>query len=453
LRAKRLALSALVALGRHTVTGLLTTSGRQFVDWSADYRLFGQQRFNHEEIFSVARNEVLQRIGSKEPFVALMDDTLLRKRGRKIHGTSWRRDPLGPPFCSNFIWGQRFLQISAALPESPGASRARAIPIDFLHCPSPRKPTKRASPEEWVAYKYEQKRTKISSRGAERLWNLRDALDTKDKERELIVSADGGFTNGTVLKNLPPRTTFIGRIRKDAKLYAMPAEKTSGRGRKPVYGERLPTPEEIRKDDSRPWQTVQAFAAGSIREFQIKTIAPVRWRSAGGGHDLRLLVIRPLAYRLNKKSRLNYRKPAYLICTDPNLAIEKFLQNYIWRWEVEVNFRDEKTLLGTGQAQVRTKNAVELVPSLIVAAYALLLLAGDSTYGTKNKVYPKPKWRKKDKTSRVSTEQLIGLMRTQLWGKAMGLDNFYSFASQLKKLQKAEKIEEQLPAAVMYATG
>jgi len=174
---------------------------------------------------------------------------------------------------------------------------------------------------------------------------------------------------------------------------------------------------------------------------------------SGGGHNLRLLIIRPLAYRLNKKSHLNYRKPAYLICTDPNLALEKFLQNYIWRWEVEVNFRDEKTLLGTGQAQVRTKNAVELVPSLIVAAYALLLLAGDSTYGAEDKVYPKPKWRRKDKTSRVSTEQLIGLMRTQLWRKAMGLDNFSSFASQLKQLQKAEKIEEQLPAAVMYATG
>jgi len=448
-----LALSALVALGRRTVTGLLTTSGRQFIDWSADYRLFGKQRFSQEELFSVARNEVLQRIDSNEPFVALMDDTLLRKRGRKIHGTSWRRDPLGPPFCSNFIWGQRFLQISAALPEGPGAARARAIPIDFLHCPSPRKPTKRSLPEEWVDYKHQQKNTKISSRGAERLWNLREALDIKEKERELIVSADGGFTNGTVLKSLPPRTTFIGRIRKDAKLYAMPSEKTSRRGRKPVYGERLPTPEEIRKDEAIPWQTVQAFAAGSVRDFQIKTIAPVRWRSAGGGNDLRLLVIRPLAYRLNKKSRLNYRKPAYLICTDPNLAIEKFLQNYIWRWEVEVNFREEKTILGTGQAQVRTQNAVESVPSLIVAAYALLLLAGDSTHGTETKAYPKPKWRKKDNTSRISTEQLIGLMRTQLWGKAMGLDNFSSFASQLKNIQKAEKLEEQLPAAIMYATG
>ena len=39
-RAETLALSSLLALGRHTVTGLLTTSGSQFQDWSAAYRLF-----------------------------------------------------------------------------------------------------------------------------------------------------------------------------------------------------------------------------------------------------------------------------------------------------------------------------------------------------------------------------------------------------------------------------
>jgi hypothetical protein len=30
----------------------------------------------------------------------------------------------------------------------------------------------------------------------------------------------------------------------------------------------------------------------------------------------------------------------------------------LWRWEVEVNFRDEKTLLGFGQSQVRSDPAV-----------------------------------------------------------------------------------------------
>jgi len=39
-----------------------------------------------------------------------------------------------------------------------------------------------------------------------------------------------------------------------------------------------------------------------------------------------------------------------LICTDPDLALEDLLQQYIWRWDIEVNHRDEKTILGVGQA-------------------------------------------------------------------------------------------------------
>ncbi|RJP32063.1 MAG: hypothetical protein C4547_14445 [Phycisphaerales bacterium] len=41
-RARRLGLSQLVCIERHTITGLLCSCGRQFDDWSADYRLFSQ---------------------------------------------------------------------------------------------------------------------------------------------------------------------------------------------------------------------------------------------------------------------------------------------------------------------------------------------------------------------------------------------------------------------------
>jgi len=62
---------------------------------------------------------------------------------------------------------------------------------------------------------------------------------------------------------------------------------------------------------------------------------------AGADRPLRLVVIAPVGYRLRKNSRLLYRQPAYLICTDVNLPLALVLQYYIWRWGVEVNHRDE----------------------------------------------------------------------------------------------------------------
>ena len=80
-------------------------------------------------------------------------------------------------------------------------------------------------------------------------------------------------------------------------------------------------------------------------------------------------------YRLRKGSKLLYRQPAFLICTDPQLDLQMLLQAYIDRWEIECNHRDEKSLLGAAQGQVCNPLAVARLPQFQVAIYSLLLLA------------------------------------------------------------------------------
>jgi hypothetical protein len=452
-----MALSALAALGRRTITGILTTAGQQFFDWSAHYRLFERARFDIDKMFDVTRKEVCERLDKDAPFVAIMDDTLLNKHGRKIHGAAWRRDPAGPAFRHNLTWAQRYLQLSVALPAGPGASSARAIPIDLLHCPTPIRPRKNASEEQWAEYREAQKETRISQRGVERVKHLRQSLDRQPDgaRRELICAVDGSYTNSTVIKPLPERTTLIGRVRKDAKLYAPSQDQAnSSRGRKRQYGRRLATPEQLRQDESVRWQTVEAFAAGKLHSFDVKTIAPVKWRAAGPDKTLRLVVIRPLGYRLTKHSKILYRKPAYLISTDPNLPLEKLIQYFLWRWEIEVNFRDEKTVMGLGQAQVRNHHAVEHVPALIVAAYAVLLLSAKRAFPRAEQAFeilPDPKWRKNQSQQRLSTNKIISLLRAQLWGKGMGLDNFSHFVTNTHTEPKPHKYMPALESAVFYA--
>jgi hypothetical protein len=453
-RARSLALGSLLALGRRTVTGMLVASGQHQNDWSAAYRLFERERLDPEALFAPVRRAALERIDSSEPLVVLMDDTLLKKRGRKIAGASWRRDPQGPKFHPNFLWAQRFLQLSVALPESAGPSRARALPIDLVHCPSPRKPPAKASDQDRERYRSERERSKITRRGAERIAVLRGALDGEgQRERLLVVSAVGGFTNIAVLKSLPERTALIGRIRKDAKLYAHPEEESSmRRGRKRLYGEPLPTPEQLLKDDSIAFQTVEAFAAGEVREFKVKTLGPVRWRGAGE-RDLRLVVIKPLGYRLTQHGRLLYREPAYLVCTNLGLPVEKIVQSYVWRWEIEVNFRDQKTLLGAGQAQVRTPAAVERVPVLIAAAYAFLhlALARAQTPDALAEELPRPRWRTPAPAERCSTAQVLNHFRFQMWGRAINGWNFSDFARSSTRHTKPDYFRKCPASAVFLA--
>lgn len=451
-RAKELAYGVLNCMGKGTITGFLTSCGKQFQDWSSDYRLFQGDKMKVEQLFSSARKELVGELLDKDaPIYAHMDDTLLRKTGRKVIGTAWRRDPLGPPFHTNFIWGQRFIQLSISLPFSTGVSMSKAIPVDLHHCPTAQKPNKSGSQTEWDNYKEKQKILKLSQKGIDRIHTLRAGLD-KDgaNKRQLVVSVDGSYTNETVLKGLPNRVTIIGRIRKDTALYTIPDKTQKGAGRNRVYGEKIPTPEQIRQSEEYDWQEVNAFAAGKEHSFNVKVVRDIRWKKAGN-QNLQVVIIRPLAYRLTKKSRLLYRQPAYLICSDSGMNINQLLQAYIWRWEIEVNFREEKSILGCGQAHVRTPLPVEKTPSFIVSVYALLQLAAYKI----SKISPEPKlprakWYPYKKSTRTTTGDILNSFKSQLWAKYMGV-NFDHFVKIQTGLQSGRNNTNPALAGVCYS--
>ena len=404
-------------------------------------------------MFGVVRKGIKDMIPAREPMVVSIDDTLLKKSGKKTYGVSWKRDPMGPPFHVNFIKAQRFIQISAALPSGDGPSPARMIPIDLAFSDKPVKPKKSAPEEEWRQYRALSRKMSVSNQGSKMICLLREKLDSEGEEkRRLVVVADGGYTNGSIMKNLPGNTTFIGRMRKDAKLYHPPVyDGKPPNGRRRVYGDRGHTPEELRCDQSIPWQEVKVFAAGKEHSFRVKSLTPLLWRSAGP-LPLKLVVIAPLAYRPRKGSRLLYRQPAFLICTDIDMPLDDILQYYVWRWDIEVNFRDEKQLIGMGEAQVHSESSAKRVPEFVAACYAMLLLSAHKAFGAGSipGAIPPPKWIKREKL-RFTTKDLISQLRSELWGEAIGKDSFYGFVDRNTGFTKPEKRNPDLASAVLYA--
>lgn len=456
-RAEALSLSSLLCLGRHTVTGLLTTCGLEFQDWSAEYRLFSRHRWPAADIFAVIRRAVLAELPPQAPFCVAIDDSLLHKTGIRIPGVAWRRDPLGPHFQTNFVRAQRVLQFSASVPLSNGSDRM--VPISFQHAPTPAKPSSKASADEWEKYRQAARLARIPLLASQQIASLRLALDSEPdgSQRLLYLLVDGGYTNATVLKKLPSRTTLVGRIRKDAKLYFLPpsAQAPPQRGRPRHYGAPAPTPEQLRTDDAIPWTSLEVFISGAVRPLRVKRLQPILWRTAGLQHTLQLVVIAPLGYRLRKHSKLLYRQPGFLICTDPTLDLHSIVQGYVQRWGIEVNFREQKTLLGVGEAQVRNADSVEAVPALQVASYAMLLLATLRTLddAVKPDLLPLPKWAAHTAPPRFSTQRAINQLRAEVWGRGLGVSNFSDFATRSTPAAKPEKFVPDLRSAVLYAVN
>lgn len=449
-RAQRLTFGLLTCLRSHLTSNAICATGRQFLDWSADYRVFSRSPWNPHDLFAPIFDHLAELLPSAQaPVVAALDDTLCKKTGRHIPGATFARDPQSPPFHLNLCRGLRFVQASVLVRATPCQGPARALPVRFEPAPPAVKPKKKnpkksqkknqkkkpsqktatqrgkkkAAPlsAEEKEYRLQKKLRALTQVGVRVLQSLRQALDARPatRLRQLLVSGDGSYTNRTVLRQVPERTTFIGRIRKDAKLFqALPpatAPRSGGRPRR--YGAVAPTPEQLLQDNAVPVVKIRCFAAGEVRKIPVKVLRNVYWRKAGPDLRLLLVVIKPLGYRLRKGSKLLYRQPAFLICTDPELDLQTLLQAYIDRWEIECNHRDEKSLIGVGQGQVWSPQAVTRLPQFQVAIYSLLLLASILAYGFQRTAayLPLPLWRRK--SIRPSTLDLLNLLRDQIFAR------------------------------------
>ena len=450
----------LLCLRTHLTSNAICATGRQFLDWSADYRLFSRSPWDPHALFDPIFDHLAGLLPSAQaPVVAALDDTLCKKTGRHIPGATYARDPLSPPFHVNLVRGLRFVQASVLVRATQFLGPARALPVRFEPAPPAVKPPslkgahkharknqrnqkknqkrnakkktraqagkKKAAiltPEE-KEYRLQKKLRALTQVGVRVLHSLRQALDARPdtRQRQLLVIGDGIYTNRTVLRQLPERTTFIGRIRKDAKLFLAlpPTSATRSGGRPRRYGAPAPTPEQVLHDDAVPVVKVRCFAAGAVREIPVKVLRTVYWRKAGPDLPLLLVVIKPLGYRLRKGSKLLYRQPAFLICTDPQLDLQMLLQAYIDRWEIECNHRDEKSLIGVAQGQVWNPLAVTRLPQFQVAIYSLLLLASILAYGFQRTAayLPLPRWRRK--SIRPSILDLLNLLRDQIFARRM----------------------------------
>jgi len=426
-RATELALGMLCSYGRRTISRSLCAVGRIHQDWSADYKLFSRSPWETEPLADPVIAEYTQRY-PHGPIGVLMDDTKLGKRGRHIPTAFWQRDPLSPPFHLNLLFGLRFMQASLAFPHyREGDFSARGFPIRFVECPAVKKPGKRATPEQQKAYREAIKVQNLSYQGLGVMKELRERFDLLGYfGRRMLSVVDGSLCNRVIFRNLLDRVDIVARCRKDARL-CFPAPEGSRR----FYGEESFSPEAVRKDKTIPWKNARCYYGGAWHKVRYKEISDVLWQGGAGRRPVRLLVLAPLSYKTSAHSRIYYRQPAYLLTTDLESSARLLLQYYLDRWQIEVNHRDEKDILGVGQAQVWSRKSVPRQPAFVVACYSLLLLAALRCFGPgrTHDFVPLPRWRKKAR--RPSALDLITLLRKEINERPTNLTPNHNFTQNI----------------------
>lgn len=371
-----LSLGYIQTLGRHTLSGVLRSLGRDGLDWSAAYRLFSRGRIDLEAARGHLLAGVLATLRADEPLVVVLDGTQLPRTSVRFPGVSWLRSPRTPVWRPGIHRAQRWVGLSALLPRS-AAGESRTVPLRFAPSPSP---TARAWPghppqKEWEA-------------GLTALHWLRSGLDDLGQApRRVLAVADGSYSVAPLLRALPGGVSLLARTTRTRALYALPPTPVPGqRGRHRRYGVRGPTPEQTLHARTG-WRTLPTVVRGRTLRLRVHTSGPWLVKPAPD-QPVFLLVVRGIDRA--RQGRRGRRDPAFLLVTAVRApdgtwglpASVAELVAWAWqRWEVEVMHRELKSGFGLGQQQAWSPTAAALVIPWVVWLYGALVLAGYEAWG------------------------------------------------------------------------
>lgn len=408
-RAVSLIFAEIFVFARHTISQLLMALGMTESDWSAWYRLFSQGRFHADQASEVLFAETLNHVGEEELYVVAGDSTQTPRSSRKMEGSGWLRNLRTPPFRRGIHAAQRWFNGSWLVPPENGYSRA--LPLRWLPAF-----TLKSKPKLHLPIKEWQAAIRFLT------WLKQQFVKHGRSEQQLLMVADGSYDTVNLWKHLPDGVILLARSAKNRVLHGLPPRHQSGRGRKRLYGNRVPSPQQ-RWQSAQGWRKLNLNVRGRIRHLQYKISEPVLRR--GLPHRPLILIVVRGKQRKNQHGRY-YRRPPlpFLVNAVQNadgewglpLPIETLLFWAWQRWEIEVCHRELKSNFGLGNKQCWHPLAAVATVQWSAWVYALLLLAGYRVWGLSAAPEVPTRWWRG--SGRWSWNTLWRAYRAELWGEA-----------------------------------
>jgi hypothetical protein len=298
-----LACGFLAQSGKRTVCGMLTGAGLSRA-WPHDraHYFFSSARWNPDDLgICVAKLVIGLLVPDGEPVEVLIEDTLFRRRGKKVWAASWFHDgsaqgPAKTGFGNNWV----VLAVRVFLPM---VSRPVAVPVMA-------------------------KLVIKDTASASRLWLARRMVTRLARElpgRQLHVTADSAYA-GEELKQLPAGVTWTTRLRSNAALHDLPPERTGKRGRPRKKGDRLPALAKIAAAAAFSQVTVTRY--GKTETIAVHALTCL-WYSVTGTAPVTVILIRD-------KSKTGF--DLALITTEKNPDTATVIERYAARWSIEMVF-------------------------------------------------------------------------------------------------------------------
>jgi DDE superfamily endonuclease len=397
--AQLLLLGALLTPSARTVTAALRATGlaaeRHFTNY---HRVLNRATWSARQgSRMLLRMLVTQLVPPEATIVLGADDTVERRRGRKIHAKGCYRDAVRSSKshvirCFGLKWVSMMLLVAV-----PWSRRVWALP--FLTALG------------WPANKRRQHRHKTSIDWVRQMMQqVRRWLPG----RRLVLVVDGSFAAVSLaLACVKSRVAMVSRLRWDAALYHPPEPQPRGkRGRKPAKGRRQRSLRAWASRSDTPWEDIEvAWYGGQRKQLWVFSHTALWYTPGLPPVDIRSVLVADPEGKLRMEA---------FFCTDLEATPAQILEWVVMRWSVEVTFQETRAHLGLETQRQWSDRAIARTTPVLLALFSIVTMLALRLSQAGQIPVPSTAWYHKAEPTFVDC---LALVREHLWRARFCVDS------------------------------
>ena len=392
-KALTLLLGTLVCTGKRTVCSALRAMGLcNEAGFSKFHHLLNRAQWSSLRAAKILLFMLLPLVQGGLPIVLFIDETLERRRGKKIKAKGYYRDAVRSSKsqlvkASGLKW--LTMTLSVRLPFMP---RAFALPfLSVLEYPK-------------KCDEQHNRRHKTTLDWASQM--VRQVRRWLGRQRPFILVGDGGFaTVQLALDCIRYGVTLVSRLKMNASLFDFPSEKIAHkRGRPPSKGVRLMNFKQMLSLTTLPWKEVEIVGYSGIKHL-IRYVSDTCMWGADGSTPI------PIRWMLvvDPSGKMD---PLPLMSTDPLMTPGQMIELYVDRWSIEVMFEETREHLGVETQRQWSDKAIGRCTPVLMGLYSLVCLMGNRLGQEELLKVEQTAWYKKE---HATFSDMLRAVRLAIW--------------------------------------
>lgn len=406
IHAQTLAIGAILAIGKRTVTSALRVMGKSDEEHFTNYhRVLNRDKWDARKCSQILLGLIIMVVPGS--LVIGADDTLERRRGRKIKGIGCYRDAVRS--SKKYVvkcFGLKWVSMMALIPV-PWSKRVWALPFLTVMC-WPKEKAEKGKKKNRSRKKTEKEvKPNRHKTSVDIVRQMMKQVSRWLPQRMIVLVVDGGFAAVSLALACVgrPNVVMVSRMRMDAALYHKPGKQPEGkRGRKPLKGKRRRSLAIWAARSDTPWQDAEVnWYGGERKKVQLFSLTALWYTPGYKPVEVRYCIVRDPEGELRDEA---------FFCTKLDATPVEIIEWVVMRWSVETTFQEGRAHMGIETQRQWSDKAIARTTPLLFGLFSIVTLAAMKMYQTGEIPIEQAAWYKKEEPT---FSDCIALVRRRIW--------------------------------------